>query len=84
MVTGLPRFYFTIESMEFIPDKFDLALMLWDRGIFLATHFDEERISLYKYNNKFYVMWYNEENHLNKIEIVSADTAKEMFKDYAF
>jgi hypothetical protein len=70
--------------MEFIPNKIDLALMLWDTGDFLAAKMNGVRVSLYKYNNKFYVIWYTKENHIEKIEIVTLDSAKEMFKDYIF
>jgi hypothetical protein len=70
--------------MEFIPNKIDLALMLWSDGDFLATKVNGERVSLYKYNKKFYVIWYTSENHIEKIEIINLDTAKKMFKDYLF
>jgi hypothetical protein len=44
--------------MEFIPNKNDLALMLWNDGDFLATKVNGVRVSLYKYNKRFYVIWY--------------------------
>jgi hypothetical protein len=70
--------------MEYIPNKIDLALMLWSDGDFLATKVNGVRVSLYKYNNKFYVIWYTAENHIEKVEIVTLETAKEMFKNYIF
>jgi hypothetical protein len=70
--------------MEFIPNKIDLALMLWDNGEFIATKMNGERVSLYRYNKKFYVIWYTKENHLEKIEIVTLTTAKKMFENYPF
>ncbi len=68
--------------MEYIPDKFDVALMLLDKGELLATNEDGEASRLYRYNEKLYVIWYTKENILEKIEIVKAETAKEMFKKF--
>jgi hypothetical protein len=70
--------------MEFIPNKIDMAIMLWNEGNFLATKMNGERISLYKHSGRFYVIWYTEENHIDKVKIVTLDEAKEMFKNYIF
>jgi hypothetical protein len=70
--------------MEYIPNKVDMALMLWDNGDFLATKVNGKRVSLYKYNKKYYVIWYTKESHIEKVEIVSLDAAKEIFKDQTF
>jgi hypothetical protein len=71
-------------SMEFIPNKIDLALMLWSDGDFLATKVNGKRVSLYKYKARFYVIWYTEETHIDKVEIVDLAKAKEIFKDHLF
>jgi hypothetical protein len=70
--------------MEYIPNKVDMALMLWDNGDFLATQMNGRRVSLYKYNKKYYVIWYTKESHIEKVEIVSLKAAKEIFKDQIF
>jgi hypothetical protein len=70
--------------MEFIPNKIDLALMLWSDGDFLATKVNGKRVSLYKYKARFYVIWYTEETHIDKVEIVDSAKAKEIFKDHLF
>ncbi len=68
--------------MEYIPDKFDVALMLLDEGELLAVNQDEAASRLYRYKEKLYVIWHTHENTLDKIEIVNTETAKEMFKKY--
>jgi hypothetical protein len=68
--------------MEYVPDKFDVALMLSDNGELLATNYGEGLSSLYRYNGKFYVVCYTKENVLEKIGIVGLQTAKKMFKNF--
>jgi hypothetical protein len=68
--------------MEYIPNKIDMALLLWSDGEFLATITSGDRISLYRYNTRLYVIWYNGENLIDKVGIVDADIARQMFKDF--
>jgi len=70
--------------MEYIPDKYDVALLLWDEGEFLAININigKDFSSLYRYNDNLYIIWYSKENVLEKIDIVDAGTAKKMFKKF--
>jgi hypothetical protein len=72
----------SFDMMEYIPNKIDITLMLWNDGELLATKIEGDRMSLYRYNKKLYVIWYTPENTIDKVGIVDAQSAQQLFKGF--
>ncbi|HEV7620190.1 MAG TPA: hypothetical protein VGO09_00580 [Flavisolibacter sp.] len=68
--------------MEFVPDVSAKAIQLWNEGTFLATKMNGRRISLYRHNRKYYVIYYTKENLLEKIAQVDKETATKIFNNF--
>jgi hypothetical protein len=62
-------------------DLLNQATEIWDNGQFLATHVNSVLNSLYRYDGKLFVIWYNKKNSdVKKIEEVDLEKARELFE----
>jgi hypothetical protein len=56
------------------------AMAIWDKGIHLFSTQDKD--SLYVYNNKYYIIHYNDNNIVEDIFLLDQYEAERIIRDY--
>jgi hypothetical protein len=60
---------------------FERAILLWNNGEFLAVNADD-RNSLYRYDDKLYIIWYTQQNVVEKISEIDELKAHQLFSQF--